>query len=276
MRSTLTSHARFENEAGLAAASFALGWRQAWTAWPVLLGRCLFYVLIMSVFSALWDKVAAERLPGTLAASLPPHGLALYVGVTEWITLSVVAVHLRLEDEIRSGALEPHLTRPKSYLAQRVFEAFGGMAVRLVALGATALALLALTGREGPSFENLAAIALTGTLGAALGVLLYVIVGLLAFWVRRVLPVLMVMQKLLFLMGGLFAPITLYPDWLYRLCAATPFAAHVFYPGAFTFMPSPALLAEALALQTLWIALIAATCVLIWRAGLARVLREGG
>ena len=84
---------------------------------------------------------------GTLAQVLPAGGLAVYVGVTEWVTLSVVAVHLRLEDDIRSGLLEPHLLRPKAYLVQKAAEAFGGMAARLLVLGATALALLALSGR---------------------------------------------------------------------------------------------------------------------------------
>lgn len=276
MRSTLLSRARGESAAALAAASFAMGWRQALAAWPVMLGRCLFFVLVMIVLAALWDKVAAERLAGTLAQTLPPGGLAIYVGVTEWITLSVVAVHLRLEDDIRSGALEPHLTRPRSYLPQRIYEAFGGMAARLVFLGATGLCLLALSGRAGPDAPTFAVIAVLGALGAAIGVLLYALVGLCAFWVRRVLPALLIMQKLMFLAGGLFAPITLYPDWLYRLCAPTPFAAHVFFPGQMAIAPSLALAAHALVLQLAWLGLLALACALVWSAGLTRLLREGG
>lgn len=276
MKSTPLSRAPAEGAAALAVASFAIGWRQALAAWPVLLGRCLFFILIMLILSALWDKVADERLAGTLAQTLPPGGLAVYVGVTEWITLSIVSVHLRLEDDIRSGALEPHLTRPKSYLMQRIFEAFGGMCVRLVFLGATGLALLAASGREGPEAAAWPVIALLGVLGAAIGVLLYVLVGLCAFWVRRVLPALLVMQKLMFLAGGLFAPITLYPDWLFRLCEPTPFAAHIFFPGMMALAPSTELAARGLALQAAWIGILSMACVFVWRAGLRRLLREGG
>jgi ABC-2 type transport system permease protein len=274
MKSTLLSRAA--DPSAFALAAYALGWRQTLASWPVLMGRCLFYVLIMLIFSALWDKVAAERLPGTLAASLPASGLVIYVGVTEWITLSIVAVHLRLEDDIRSGGLEPHLTRPKSFLIQRLFEAFGGMSVRLVFLGTTGLALLAVTGRGALDIPALLAIAVLGFFGATIGVLLYALCGLTAFWMRRVLPVVMIVQKLMFLMGGLFAPITLYPEWLYRLCEPTPFAAHIFFAGLMTFAPSAEAFLRGLALQALWIAILALLCAAVWRNGLRRVLREGG
>ena len=89
--------------------ALALGARQTLAGWPVLIGRCLFYVLILLVLTALWDKVAADRIPGAL--SLPAGGLALYIGAKEWVTLALPAVHLRLEDDIRSGGVEPQIGR---------------------------------------------------------------------------------------------------------------------------------------------------------------------
>lgn len=264
------------SETSIAFAALGFGARQTIAAWPVLMGRCLFYVLIMAVFSALWDTVWAERLSGTHLVSLPEGGLAIYVGVTEWITLSIVSVHLRLEDDIRSGALEPHLTRPRSYLTQKVFEAFGGMLVRMAALGATGLTMLALSGRAAPDASAFAGVAVLGVLGGAIGVLIYALVGLFAFWLRRVLPVLMVMQKMMFLFGGLFAPVTLYPDWLERICLITPFAAHIFYAGYMTLESSVELFAQGLGCAVLWLATLAFACASVWRAGLARLLWEGG
>ena len=258
-------------------AGVRLGAAGAAAAWPVLLGRAVFYVLLLIVLTALWDKVAAERLPGTLAAALPRGGLALYIGVTEWVTLSVPAIHLRLEDDIRSGALEAHLLRPKAYLVQRTAESAGAMLVRLVATGAAGLLMLLASGRAWPAPDVLAALALVGPLGALIGVLLYQVAGLSAFWVRRTLPAMLVTQKLMFLLGGLFAPITLYPAWLAQVGAASPFAAHLYWPAALTLSPSPRTLALTLALavgaQLLWIALLSGLIALIWRAGLRRALR---
>jgi ABC-type uncharacterized transport system permease subunit len=256
-----------------ALAGVRLGVAGAVAGWPVMLGRAAFYVLLLIVLTALWDKVAAERLSGTLAAALPKGGLAIYIGVTEWVTLSVPAIHLRLEDDIRSGALEAHLLRPKAYLVQRTAEAVGAMLVRLAVTGVAALLMLLASGRPWPAPGALAALTVVGPLGALTGVLLYVVAGLSAFWVRRTLPAMLVIQKLSFLLGGLFAPITLYPGWLARLGAASPFAAQLYWPAALTLSPSPRTFGLALAAQGLWIALLVGLIALIWRAGLRRVLR---
>jgi ABC-2 type transport system permease protein len=253
-------------------AASRLGAAGAAAGWPVLLGRAVFYALLLVVLTALWDKVAAERLRGTLASALPPGGLALYIGVTEWITLSAPAIHLRLEDDIRSGALEAHLLRPKTYLVQRIAETLGAMIVRLGVLGVTALALLAVSGRAWPAPGALAALLILGPLGATTGVLLYAIAGLSAFWARRTLPAMLIVQKAMFLLGGLVAPITLYPAWLSRLGAWSPFAAHLYWPAALTLDPAPTVILEALAAQITWIGLLCGLITLIWRAGLRRVL----
>jgi ABC-type uncharacterized transport system permease subunit len=258
-----------------AVAAFSFGARQTLAAWPVLLGRAIFYLVCMAVLSSLWDKVSAARLAHTLAASLPPGGLTLYVGATEWITLSVVSVHLRLEDDIRSGALEPHLLRPKHYLVQKISESFGGMIVRLGAIGVAAIAALVISQRAGPPASAYAYLVVLGILGCAIGVLLFTLAGLCAFWIRRVLPAYLIVQKLTFLLGGLFAPISLYPGWLYRIAILSPFAANTFIPGLQMIAPSGSAFLEGLAAQLFWLVAIAGVVALVWRAGIGRVLREG-
>jgi len=258
-----------------ALASFGFGARQAFAAWPVLMGRAIFYLVCMAVLSSLWDKVTDARLAGTLAVGLPHGALTLYVGVTEWITLSVAAIHLRLEDDIRSGALEPHLLRPKPYLVQKVAEAMGGMSARLIALGAAAIIALVLSGRQGPPPVAYFYILVLGILGSAVGVLLFTVAGLCAFWIRRVLPPYLIVQKLTFVLGGLFAPISLYPGWLFRIAVASPFAAHTFFPGSEAIAPSATRFVEGLVAQLSWLAMLALLVALIWHAGIRRVLREG-
>jgi ABC-2 type transport system permease protein len=116
---------------------------------------------------------------------------------------------------------------------------------------------------------------LLGSLGGAIGVLLYLLVGLAAFWLRRVLPATLIVQKLGFVLGGLLAPISLYPEGLFRFAEATPFAAHLFWVGVQTLTPSVRLFWIGLAWQLLWIAILALLCALTWQIGLRKVLREG-
>jgi ABC-2 type transport system permease protein len=273
MRSTPPWTHRALAGASALASAYRTGLASAVAAWPVLLGRAVFYCVLLMVLTAFWDKVGAGRLPGTMAARLPAGGLGVYIGVTEWITVSVTAIQLRLEDDIRSGALEPHLLRPKPYLAMTIAGEFGGMSARLAMLGATGLILLALSGHAWPAPATLAYVGVLGVLGAAVGVMLYAVVGLTAFWMRKVLPALLITQKLMFLLGGLFAPISLYPPWLHAIAAATPFAAHLAFAGQEMVAPSAADFWTALAAQGLWLALLALAASLVWRAGLAKVMR---
>jgi ABC-2 type transport system permease protein len=262
------------NKAASAVAAATLGAAQALAAWPILIGRVTFYLLILVVLGALWDKVAAEQVT-PLAKLLPPGGLAVYLGVTEWVTLSVVAIERRLEDDISLGGLEPYLLRPKSYLLQRVAPAMGETMVRLAALGMAGLAALALSGRTLPAPGAWPALLLLGILGCVLGMLLYMLVGLATFWMRRIQPAALIVQKLDFVLGGLVAPISLYPDWLFNVAKATPFGAHLYWVGVQALTPSPALFLTAARWQILWIIVLAALCALLWRAGLRRALKEG-
>jgi ABC-2 type transport system permease protein len=257
------------------AAAYRAGLASALAAWPVLLGRAIFYGVCLMVLVSFWDKVSAARLAGTLATQLPPGGLGVYIGVTEWITLSIPAVQLRLEDDIRSGALEPHLLRPKPYLAQMLAGEAGAMSARLAMLGAAGLALLVVSGHAMPAPFALVSAGVLGVVGAAMGLLLYTLVGLTAFWLRRVLPALLIMQKLIFILGGLFAPISLYPGWLHGLAAASPFAAHLGFAGQAVLAPSPEGFGRALAAQAIWFVVLGSAAALIWRAGLAKLLKRG-
>jgi ABC-2 type transport system permease protein len=275
MRSTPPWTTRTLSTLAAMGAAYRIGLASALAAWPVLLGRAIFYGVCLMVLVAFWDKVGAQRLAGTLAVRLPPGGLGVYIGVTEWVTLSVPAIQLRLEDDIRSGALEPHLLRPKPYLAQTIAGEAGGMTARLAMLAVAGLGLLAISGHAWPAGFGLFYVAVLGVVGATIGVLLYTLVGLTAFWLRRVLPALLIMQKLMFLLGGLFAPISFYPGWLHAIAAASPFAAHLAFAGQAVIAPSAADFLRALGAQALWFCALCVAAALLWRAGLAKLMRDG-
>jgi len=140
---------------------------------------------------------------------------------------------------------------------------------------AAGLAALAMSGRPLPAPGVFLALLLLGTMGCVLGMLLYVLVGLAAFWMRRVLPAMLIVQKLSFLLGGLVAPISLYPDWLYGFAKVTPFGAQLYWVGVQVLTPSAQLFWIGIGWQILWCVVLSALCALVWRAGLRKALREG-
>jgi ABC-2 type transport system permease protein len=261
-------------EVGAALHALRLGASGLIASPAVLAGRTIFYGLLLVIISAFWDVVGREPVPGALAHA-PAAGFALYVAATEWMTLSVPSLHLRLEDEIRFGALETHLLRPKSYLVMKLGEAAGAMLVRLGVIGAAAIGLLVLSGRAWPPLPVFAALLVLGPLGAFSALLSNALVGLSAFWARRTIAAYLVLQKLAFLLGGLIAPVTLYPPWLARIAELSPFAGQLYWPAAMTLDPSASTFLLALASEAVWIPLLALAVVFVWRAGLRRALKRG-
>ena len=257
-----------------AVAAVRLGFAGTLASPAGLAGRCLFYVILMVILSSFWDVVARHPAADALAHA-PKLGLAIYVGVTEWMTLGAAPIQLRIEDDIRSGAIETALLRPKPYLAMKLAESFGACLARLSALGATALALLALSGRTPPPWPVFAAFLLLGPLAALVGTLVMALAGLTAIWARRSLAAYLVLQKLQFLLGGLIAPVTLYPPWLVAIAKASPFAAQLYWPAALTLEPSPRLFALALVSQLAWLVLLGLALAALWRAVLRKILRQG-
>ena len=243
------------------------------SARAVLLGRVLFYLLVMTILGTFWDGVATEHASDVLTL---PTGIVLYVGVAECITLSVPALHLHLEDDIRSGAIEAHLLRPMPYLLARISESLGGMAMRLGVLGLGGVAaMLAFSGTV-PPVAIWPLVIVLGDCSAAPSTSCWLpIAGLSTFWVRLSLAAWLIMQKLIFLLGGLFAPVTLYPPWLAHIAAASPFAASLYWPAAIVLHHDVATVATAFAAELCWIVLLVLLCGCIWRAGMRRLPTRG-
>ncbi|HUN39611.1 MAG TPA: ABC-2 family transporter protein [Acetobacteraceae bacterium] len=242
------------------------------SARTVLLGRALFYLLVMTVLTRFWTTVAHE----TSAAGITlPAGILAYVAITEWIALSVPAIHLRLEDDIRFGAVEAHLLRPIPYLLGQIGQTIGAMLVRL-ALLSPGLGVVLLTGESmlPPITAWLSIIALA-VLGGTVHILLIALAGLSAFWVRRTVAAYLVMQKAIFLLGGLFIPVTFYPDWLARFARGSPFAASLYWPAIVVLQPDQSTVVMAFLAVFAWIVALSLLCAAIWHAGLHRLLTQG-
>jgi ABC-2 type transport system permease protein len=48
-------------------------------------------------------------------------------------------------------------------------------------------------------------------------------IGLSAFWLQTVDPLFWIWEKMLFMLGGLMLPLTIYPQWIQTVAYATPF-----------------------------------------------------
>jgi ABC-2 type transport system permease protein len=260
---------------GAFAQSVRIGAEAALGSWQALLGRAVLYVIVVAIFGYFWSAVVAEHVADTWAAYLPPSGFAVYVGTTEWIALSIPAIHLRIEADFRSQDIEAHLLRPKSYLALRAGEAFGALVARMAILGVTAGIMLQFADAGRPPAEVYGYLLVLGPLAGLIAILQYAVVGLCGFWMRRVQSAFLLVQKSGFLLGGLVAPITLYPEWLRKICETTPFAAQFYMPAILTVHASEKGALSTFGIELFWIFALAGVAGAFWRAGLTAVLERG-
>lgn len=64
-----------------------------------------------------------------------------------------------------------------------------------------------------------------GVLAGSVGVIFQMLVGISAFWLQEVSPFNWIWEKLLFALGGLILPLSVYPLWIQKIAYFTPFPA---------------------------------------------------
>jgi ABC-2 type transport system permease protein len=237
-----------------------------------LYGRMVFFAVILGVFSSLWRAVAEAGMPMTTG----PKSLVWYLAATEWILLSAPPIHMEIQEAIRRGDVVYRLGHPVSYVFAEFASGLGLLAVRAPFLGLTAfVCAFAFTGWT-PPLTTLLIVVPFGLAASALVTAWYLGIGLLAFWIHDVAPVYWVWQKLMFVLGGLMLPLELYPTFIQRAAAFTPFPTLLAAPASFmlgTPLVSPGALAGAL---ILWSGATAFAVSWMFRRAVSTVTINGG
>lgn len=209
-------------------AAFArLGFREARAEPGELLGRMLFFAMILGVFSAVWRAVAVSA-PG----ARDPREMLWYIAMTEWVVMSAPMIQFQMAEDIRRGDVAYQLARPASWLGSRLAHGIGAMALRapvmLVVACATAWTIAGAPARP----ARLALAVGFGITAIAAVTVFHLGVGVLAFWLDDVMPAWWIFQKLLFVLGGMLLPLQFYPPTFIRVALATPFPAFLAGPAS--------------------------------------------
>ena len=206
----------------------ALGARQSRSEPGELLGRAVFFAMILGVFSAVYRGVAAAS--GSVTTN--PETAVWYIAITEWVVFAAPIVMLEMEEDIRRGDVAYQIARPASWLGARFAHGLGMLAVRAPVMLAIAFGTAWLF--AGPP-DNPAALALGvafGLVAAVVMTLFHVAIGVAAFWLGDIAPAYWIWQKLLFVLGGLLLPLTFYPDAFVLVAKLTPFPALLAGPAS--------------------------------------------
>jgi ABC-2 type transport system permease protein len=239
----------------------------------VLIGRAAFLGVILLIFSRLWEVVLAERT----GLAIGRTELIWYLALTEWVVLSLPPLYLEIEGDVRTGDIAYRLTRPVSYVGERLAEAAGAMGVRLVSIGVAACGFAWLLAGGFPADPRGLVLALpVGLLASALGLTSHAAIGLFAFWIHDTSPVYWIWQKLAFVLGGLMFPLDVYPDWLHAGAELTPFAPMIYGVGSMAFGFDPSLALATAVRLLLWSGALVLLLAWIHRRALESIQVHGG
>lgn len=243
--------------------------------YKALMGLSIFLITCLIIFAHLW-KIAAAKT-GAGAVSLSAEQLLWYIAFNEWVLVSLPETHERIEEDLRSGRLAYQLPRPISYLGATFSEAMGVLTVNLFILGVvTFLFTWWQVGKLPFHSVGLLVAFFFGFFAGLLAVIFQMLIGLSAFWLEEVSPFFWIWEKLLFMLGGLMLPLTVYPMWLQTLAQFTPFPAILGQRSALAIDFNWHNILDLIASLTAWGLLALTALLFIYRKSLRILNVEGG
>jgi len=254
----------------------AIAWlalRRSVAARGPILGRLVFFWVLMLIFSRLWAAVApaARGEMGTAA------GYVWYLAITELVALGVPLLYLGIEQDLRRGDIAYRIGRPMSYPGAKLAEGLGEYLVRFAALATLGLlGTWVLAGGLPADPRGLIWAVPLAFLSGLMMLVVQTLIGLSAFWLQDAAPVHWIVQKLLFVFGGLMIPLSIYPKWLHAVADATPFSAALYGCGRLVLHYDAALVVDTAWRLAGWMVLLLFLLVVVYRRSLAVLTVNGG
>lgn len=193
--------------------------------------RALSLLVIVFVLSQLWKTTFSLRGAHTLSG-FSITDMIWYLVAAETFAMSAPPLTQRIDQEVRSGQLAYLLGRPCSYVLYHFAQYLGERFVR-ICMNAAVGAVLALVIAGPLHFIWMGVLAwpLTLLLAICIDFVAYFSIGLLAFWTEDTRSFALIYNRLSLVLGGVLAPIEIFPQPLRAIAQALPFSAILYGPA---------------------------------------------
>lgn len=240
-----------------------------------LVWRSLSIVLFLWIFANLWQVVYASQNANRIAG-FTRHEVLWYLMIAETIELGKPRLARTIADAVKDGSIAYLLNKPFDFI---LYHLAAGMGDSLLRGGMTALFggiivwLMAGAPPEPygwlPTFVTI--------LGAwLLHFCLNALIGLAAFISEEVSPYEWIYQKLVFILGGLFLPLEMYPQWLRKVSTFLPFPFMLYGPARLFTAPTTELFVRVAGGQLLWLIILGGMLAFFYSRGIRRLALNGG
>lgn len=193
--------------------------------------RALLLIVLVFILAQLWKTTFSAR-GAHILRGFSIGDMIWYLAAAETIAMSLPALTRRIDMEVRSGQLAYLLGRPCNYILYNFAQYLGERVVRIAINGAVA-ALLAFVIAGLPHFtwQGFLAWPLLAFLAVCIDFTAYFSIGLLAFWSEETQSFSLIFSRLTLVLGGVLAPLDIFPQPLRSIAQALPFSSILYGPA---------------------------------------------
>lgn len=243
-----------------------------------LLVSALFSSLLIAVISATLGFLWIAALPdGQSIEGYDAVMMVWYIAIAEAVVNGVdQRLMVRIGEDLRHGEITIELLRPVTVVWMLLARELG-RAVARFALSLPACCIVAwLLAGAPPSWWALATLAVTGPLAVLVQMLIVVAASSSALWLGDTTAAWFVLQKLVFLAGGMLLPLEFWPGLAGDVLMVLPWASTAYVPAHAAVAFDASRLAWLVVLQVAWAGLLAVGTTAVWARGERRLLRAEG
>lgn len=195
------------------------------------LSKNIFFIFIMFVYLMLWTNIYGSK--GNELGGLTLNKMMWYLAVTEVITLSRSDIHLKINEDVKTGAIAYLLNKPYSYIGYCFSYFVGEVFIKLLtnSIIAIGISLVFVGPLQGFSLVNIPFILISILLGVFINFFIIVCLALTSFWIEENSAFFWIYSKLIFTLGGMLMPLELFPNWLQEISRFLPFSFVTYVPA---------------------------------------------
>jgi len=230
--------------------------------------------IFVQLYRLAFDTIGASQIGG------------LNLAQTIWILALAQCFHVsnrtrkimkQIDYEVKTGNVANAMVKPYNYVLFYFYSCFGVIGGNLfVTVFFTILTSLLVVGSVPVGVIGITAGILLLFLGFVLNNLAILIVGMLGFWTESIDAYRWIYDKFLWILGGIFLPLTIFPDKIQTIVELLPFN-HMFYgPARIMIDFSPAVFIKYLAIQVAWIIIFSIILNFVYRKGTKNLSINGG
>lgn len=199
-----------------------------------------------------------------------------------FIYFAIMILNIRRLDniimtEVKSGNVEMFMNKPTSYLLLSFMKTIGqglfsflfisilGTIIMIISVGIPKLNLIVFV----PTFI------ITLILGQILGLLIYGIIGLMAFFIQDIRPIHWIVDKFVMILGGSYLPISMFPGFMKTIAYASPFGA-VNFASSTVYASWENEFFERILMQLIWIIIFSLLMNYIYKKSKEKAMINGG